>query len=70
MPAIHAARDFVVAGGLMSYGNNPAQSYRQAGVYAGRLVKGENPANLPVQQTAKVNLAINLKTPRRSASTS
>ena len=62
MPAIHAARDFVVAGGLMSYGNSPAESYRQAGVYAGRLLKGEKPANLPVQQATKVNLAINLKT--------
>jgi len=62
MPAIHAAQDFVVAGGLMSYGNSPAESYRQAGVYAGRLLKGEKPANLPVQQATKVNLAINLKT--------
>ncbi|HEX3341918.1 MAG TPA: ABC transporter substrate-binding protein [Pseudolabrys sp.] len=62
MPAIHAARDFVIAGGLKSYGNSPAESYRQAGVYAGRILKGEKPANLPVQQATKVNLAINLKT--------
>lgn len=62
MPAIHAARDFVVAGGLMSYGNSPAESYRQAGVYAGRLLKGEKPSDLPVQQATKVNFAINLKT--------
>jgi ABC-type uncharacterized transport system substrate-binding protein len=62
MPAIHAARDFVVAGGLMSYGNSPAESYRQAGIYAARLLKGEKPANLPVQQATKVSLAINLKT--------
>jgi ABC-type uncharacterized transport system substrate-binding protein len=62
MPAIHASREFVVAGGLISYGNSPAESYRQAGVYAGRLLKGEKPEDLPVQQATKVNLAINLKT--------
>ena len=61
-PAIHAARDFVVAGGLMSYGNSPAELYRQAGLYAGRLLKGEKPGDLPVQQATKVSLAINLRT--------
>jgi putative ABC transport system substrate-binding protein len=62
LPAIHQSRDFAVAGGLMSYGGNFVQSHRQAGIYAGRVLKGEAPANLPVQQVTSVEFLVNLKT--------
>jgi putative ABC transport system substrate-binding protein len=62
MPAIHQFRRFAAAGGLASYGGNFADSYRQVGAYAGRILKGEKPADLPVQQSTKVELILNLKT--------
>jgi putative tryptophan/tyrosine transport system substrate-binding protein len=62
MPAIHTVREFVVAGGLMSYAPSLADVYRQVGVYAGRVLKGEKPANLPVQQATRIEFVINLKT--------
>jgi len=62
VPAIHQSRDFAIAGGLMSYGGSFVESHRQSGVYTGRILKGEKPAELAVQQVTKVELFINLKT--------
>jgi putative ABC transport system substrate-binding protein len=64
VPAIYEARGFAAAGGLMSYGAGLSDAYREVGVYVGRILKGAKPADLPVQQQTKVDLAINLKTAR------
>jgi putative ABC transport system substrate-binding protein len=62
MPAAYELREFVGAGGLLSYGAASAESYRMAGNYTGRVLKGDKPSDLPIQQVTKVELYINLKT--------
>ena len=64
VPAIHMTPDFSAAGGLMSYGASATEGVRLVGLYTARILKGEKPADLPVQQVAKIELVINLKTAR------
>jgi putative tryptophan/tyrosine transport system substrate-binding protein len=64
VPATYGGRRFAEAGGLMTYGTNTADSYRQTGVYVGRILKGAKPADLPVEQSTKFELIINAQTAR------
>jgi putative ABC transport system substrate-binding protein len=62
VPTVHQYREFAVAGGVMSYGTDTSDLSRQVGIYAGRILKGEKPADMPVQQATKIELTLNLKT--------
>jgi putative tryptophan/tyrosine transport system substrate-binding protein len=62
VPAMYEWRDFAAAGGLMNYGSDLSAAYRQAGVYAGRILRGAKPADLPIVQSAKFEFVINLNT--------
>jgi putative ABC transport system substrate-binding protein len=69
LPAIFPWREYALAGGLMSYGTSLGYSYHQVGLYTGRILKGEKPADLPVQRVTKIDLIINLKTAKALALT-
>ena len=66
-PVIYSNREYVKAGGLIGYGNNIPDVYRRAGIYTGRVLKGDKPADLPVDRATKFELVVNMKTPRSAS---
>jgi putative ABC transport system substrate-binding protein len=69
VPAIYAFREFALAGGLMSYGSSFRYVYHQVGIYAGRILKGEKPADMPVEQVTRIDLTLDLKTAKALGTT-
>jgi putative ABC transport system substrate-binding protein len=69
LPAIYPFREFALSGGLTSYGSSLGYGFRQVGIYAGRVLKGDKPADMPVEQVTRIDLTLNLKTAKALGAT-